>query len=166
VTVGRADGVVQPSSGELAYEVDAAGHRVVARYGDGRVAFAFGSFGHGAGQFDTPLDVVTVWPEFSGEPGAGGGLASIAAPWLAVADYGNHRVQFFECDGAWIGESDLEPGQPPCQLAWRSPTLDVTTIEGRALRIHVAASLLARSGREHSHARPVHRDPRQAWRVC
>ena len=112
VTAHRANGVAQPSTGQLAYEVDSPGHRVVARYPDGRIAFAFGAFGHGAGQFDTPLDIVTIRPEFRGEPtSAQMDAANLFSSWLAVADYGNHRVQFFECDGAWVGETELDPGQ-------------------------------------------------------
>lgn len=166
VTAGRADGVVQPSTGQLLYEVDSPGHRVVARYQDGRIAFAFGGFGQRPGQFDTPLDIVTIRPEFSGEPHVDVATASLFSPWLAVADYGNHRVQFFECDGTFVGETDLEVGQPPCQLAWRAPALDVTTLEGRLVRIHVAASLLATSRRVVRHDAPARRDPRDVWRVC
>lgn len=167
VTADRADGVVQPSTGQLLYEVDTPGHRVVARYPDGRIAFAFGSAGHRPGQFDTPLDIVTIRPEFSGEPLVDRNVAaSIFSPWLAVADYGNHRIQFFECDGAWLGETELEPGAPPCQLAWRSPALEVTTLEGRLVRVHVAASLLASARRDHGHEAPALRNPRDVWRVC
>lgn len=167
VTAGRADGVVQPSTGQLLYEVDTTGHRVVARYPDGQIAFAFGSFGHRPGQFDTPLDIVTLRPEFSGEPLLDRhAAASLFSPWLAVADYGNRRIQFFECDGAWLGETELEPGQPPCQLAWRSPALEITTVEGRLVRVHVAASLLAATRRDGRDDRPVRRDDREVWRVC
>ena len=167
VTAHRANGVAQPSTGQLAYEVDSPGHRVVARYPDGRIAFAFGAFGHGAGQFDTPLDIVTIRPEFRGEPtSAQMDAANLFSSWLAVADYGNHRVQFFECDGAWVGETELDPGQPPCQLAWRSPALEISTLEGRLVRVHVAASLLASSRRDERHEPPVRRDPRDVWRVC
>lgn len=167
VTAGRAGGVVQPSTDPLLYEVDSPGHRVVARYQNGQIAFAFGGFGQRPGQFDTPLDIVTIRPEFSGEPHLDPTTASLFSPWLAVADYGNHRIQFFECDGTWVGESDLEPGQPPCQLAWRAPALEITTLDGRLLRLHVAASLLAASRRDDRHEEaPVHRDPRNVWRVC
>lgn len=165
VTAGRAGGVVQPSTGQLVYEADSAGHRVVARYPDGQIAFAFGGYGRLPGQFDTPLHVVPICPEFHGEP-LDSGIASLVTPWLAVADYGNHRVQFFECDGAWIGESELDPAEPPCQLAWRAPTLDITTLEGRAVRLHVAAALLATTRRDVRHEPRTHSDPRRVWRVC
>lgn len=165
VTVGRADGVVQPSTG-LQYDVDPSGHRVVAHYADGTVAFAFGGYGHRPGQFDTPLHVVTVTPVFAGEPGAHGDAERYLSPWLAVADYGNHRVQFFECDGAWLGETELEQGQPPCHLSWRAPALDVTTIEGRTVRVHVAAALLSASAGHEPVERPTFSDPRRVWRVC
>ncbi len=166
VTVGRANGVVQPSSGTLWYEADAAGHRVVARYADGQLAFAFGSLGDRPGQFNTPLHVTEVSPEFSGEPGAVEHGLSVLTPWLAVADYGNHRVQLFECDGAFLGEIELEAGQPPCHLTWRAPVLDVTTVEGRTVRLHVAAALLARTHRDDRHDRRHHNDPQRVWRVC
>lgn len=166
VTVGRANGVVQPSSGTLSYEADPAGHRVVARYADGQLAFAFGSLGDRPGQFNTPLHVAEVSPEFSGEPGSVDHGFSILTPWLAVADYGNHRVQLFECDGAFIGEIELEVGQPPCHLSWRAPVLDVTTVEGRTVRLHVAAALLARTHRDERHDRRRHSDPQRVWRVC
>ena len=166
VTVGRANGVVQPSSGTLRYEADAAGHRVVARYADGQVAFAFGSLGDRPGQFRTPLHVAELSPAFAGEPGAVDHGFSILTPWLAVADYGNHRVQLFECDGAYLGEIELEAGQPPCHLTWRAPVLDVTTVEGRTVRLHVAAALLARTHRDECHDRRQHSDPHRVWRVC
>lgn len=167
VTAHRANGVAQPSTGLLAYEVDSLGHRVVARYPDGRIAFAFGAYGHGAGQFDTPLDIVTISPEFSGEPtSVQMDAANLFSSWLAVADYGNRRVQFFECDGAWVGETELDPGQPPCQLAWRAPALVVSTLEGQLVRVHVAASLLASSRRAERHEVPARRDSRDLWRVC
>lgn len=163
VTVGRSDSVVQPSTA-LQYEADPSGHRVVARYTDGTIAFAFGGFGHRAGQFDTPLHVVAVSPAFAGEPAVDNEL--FVTPWVAVADYGNHRIQFFECDGAWLGETELEADQPPCHLTWRTPVLEVTTVEGRTVRVHVAAALLTASVRREAPERPVHTDPRRVWRVC
>ncbi|MBS1818543.1 MAG: hypothetical protein JSU08_11480 [Acidobacteria bacterium] len=167
VTASRATGVVQPSTSQLTYEVDPAAHRVVARYGDGRIAFAFGEYGHRCGQFDTPIAVVPMHPEFSGEPIVRADAQALLAPWLAVADYGNHRVQYFESDGVWIGESELDPDQPPCHLTWRGPTLDVTTLDGRTIRLHVAAALLATTGRtDDRHERQAHRDPHRVWRVC
>lgn len=166
VTVGRANSVVQPSSCSLSYEVDPAGHRVVARYGDGRLAFAFGSLGDRPGQFNTPLHVTELSPEFSGEPGVGHQAFSLLTPWLAVADYGNRRIQLFECDGAFIGEIELETGQPPCHLTWRAPVLEVTTVEGRTVRLHVAAAMLARTHREQRHEPRRQSDPRRVWRVC
>lgn len=166
VTVGRSGGVVPPSSDALIYEVDASSHRVVARYANGGIAFAFGGFGRGRGQFDTPLHVATVSPEFFGEPQGAAAVASVLTPWLAVADYGNCRIQYFECDGAYIGETDLESGQPPCHLTWRAPALEVTTLDGRAVRVHVAAALLSSTGRDRRHQPAVQSDPRRTWRVC
>ena len=80
-----------------------------ARQPTDRLRFGFGGRGSGPGQFDTPLDVVFVAPEFQGE-----GLPDDApeAAWLAVADYGNRRVQIFDLDGCFVGavaDSDETP---------------------------------------------------------
>ncbi|MGC4086026.1 MAG: hypothetical protein QM736_28850 [Vicinamibacterales bacterium] len=167
MTVGRTAGVVRPSTDKLVYEVDSAAHRIVVRYTDGRIAFAFGGYGCCAGEFDTPLDVATIWPEFSGEPSVGpSAIDSLSAPWVAVADYGNHRVQFFECDGTWIGETQLDPAEPPCQLTWRAPALEIAMLDGRLVRVHVAAALLSTTRREQRHQPSAHSDRRGAWRVC
>ncbi len=139
VTAGRSTGVVPPSCSGLAYEADASGHRVVVREADGRVRVAFGSPGAGAGQFLLPLHAVAIAPAFAGEHGE----VVSRAPWLAVADYGNRRLQFFEADGAFVGLLNLGAHEPPCRLVWRDPLLEVTTVDGRRLLVHVAAALLA-----------------------
>jgi hypothetical protein len=144
VTVDRAGGVVRPSCEATVYEPDLCGHRIVARSADGRIAFAFGGYGRGPSQFNMPLDVVTIWPRFWGERDLNSEPASARpAPWLAVADYGNHRVQFFECDGAYVGETALAAHEAPCQLAWRAPALGIITVDGGTLRVNVAASLVS-----------------------
>src|SRR6187200_2454456 len=97
--VGEA--ILELSTGEkLTYRCEPDLHRIIVFDGDGRLRFGFGGRGSGPGQFDTPMDVVLVAPEFQGE-----GLPDDApeAAWLAVADYGNRRVQIFDLDGCFIG---------------------------------------------------------------
>ena len=50
-------------------------------------------------QLDPPLHVAAASPAFAGEPQADG-LNGLLTPWLAVADYVNHRNQCFEPNGA------------------------------------------------------------------
>jgi hypothetical protein len=147
LTDDRFGGVVPPSSG-LRYEADPGGHRVIATDPEGRVVFTFGGLGVSPGQFLTPLHAVTVVPVFSGEHQ---GLVS-QMPWVAVADYGNHRIQFFEADGVFVGAVELGAHEPPCRLAWRDPLLDIITVDGRRILVHVSAALLAarHSGRPES----------------
>lgn len=168
VTVDRAGGVARPSFGATAYEADLGGHRIVARAADGRIAFAFGGYGRGPAQFDTPLDVVTIWPRFCGEGDPNSEPVSArCAPWLAVADYGNHRVQFFEADGAYVGETGLGAHEPPCHLAWRAPTLEIRTVDGASLRVHVAAALVSTTRRERRRRRVMSgRGSSRTQRVC
>ena len=52
------------------------------------------------GQLDPPLHVAAASPAFAGEPQADG-LNSLLTPWLAVADYVNHRSQCVECNRAF-----------------------------------------------------------------
>lgn len=166
VTADRSGRVVQPSTGQLSYEADPDGHRIVARFADGSVAFAFGRQGSRSGQFDTPLHVAAVSPAFAGEPQPANGLNGLLTPWLAVADYGNHRIQFFECDGAFVGEIELESTNPPCHLAWRAPALEVSTLEGQTVRVHVAAALLLSRSRETRHEAQAPSDAGRASRIC
>ena len=80
----------------------------------------------------------------------GGGPAGAAAGyWLAVADYGNARVQIFDLDGTLIdvlNGHDLDYGWRPCQLTWRAPFLQVTGVERQGCRVHLAAAMLAHLG--------------------
>lgn len=121
--------------GRPTYHCDSAGHRVVATDEAGRVLFAFGEFGSRPGQFDTPLDVTLVAPGFSGE-------ARRNIVWVAVADYGNRRVQLFEPDGVLVGVLDdivAADGSGPCRLTWRAPILDIETADGGRARMHLVA---------------------------
>ena len=121
------------SNGERTiYRCDTAAHRVTVTDETGRPCFAFGSRGAHPGQFESPMDVAFVTPEFDGED-----LPThlAAALWLAVADYGNRRVQIFELDGCLVGSvDDIEEAAMghPCRLRWRAPILDVESDRRRA----------------------------------
>jgi hypothetical protein len=122
-------------------DCDPVTHRVSMLDAEGRVLIAFGGFGRQPGAFDTPIDATLVTPEFFGEPG------DAAEPWLAVADYGNHRVQVFELDGALVGVIDEamlgEAAGAPCRLTWRDPVLEVEDVDGGRTRVHLGAALIA-----------------------
>lgn len=138
-----------PSTGlHLRYRCDPIGHRIVVSDETGGVVRAFGGFGRKAGALDTPLDVVFVRPEFAGERLP---VDSADAVWVAVADYGNRRVQVFELDGSPVGEVsvDAPDGTPwiPTGLAWRSPVLEVEGLDGARTTVHLSAALLAGAGR-------------------
>jgi len=123
-------------------------HRVSVTDAAGRIVLEFGGFGRQPGAFDTPIDATLVMPEFFGEPGAA------AEPWLAVADYGNRRVQVFELDGALVGVIDEEilgaSCAAPCRLIWRDPVLDVEGVDGARSRIHLGAALMTSDGQRPS----------------
>lgn len=126
------------------YRCDPQGHRVVVTDDAGRVVRAFGGWGRKPGCLDTPLDLVFVRPQFAGEylP-----ADSADAVWVAVADYGNRRVQIFELDGTVVGELSVDGSDglrwPPTALSWRGPVLEITGIEGVRTTVHLSAALLA-----------------------
>ncbi len=132
----------------LRYRCDPLGHRVVVTDEAGEVVRVFGGFGRKTGGLDTPLDVVFVRPEFAGERLP---VDSADAVWVAVADYGNRRVQVFELDGSPVGEFSLDApdGTPwsPTGLVWRSPVLEVEGLDGARTAVHLSAALLAGAGR-------------------
>ena len=119
-------------------------HHVVVTDDAGRTVRAFGGHGRAAGRLDTPLDVIFVQPQFAGEHLP---ADSAEAVWVAVADYGNRRVQVFELDGAVVGEVILDGDDhrpwPPAALAWRAPVLEVAGVEGAKTRVHLSGALLA-----------------------
>lgn len=131
--------------GRRTYAVETFGHRVVVTDSEtGSIAFTFGRRGSELGSFDVPLDITVVSPTFhDDEP------AEAPDAWLAVADYGNARVQIFDLDGVLVdvlnGE-DLDYGWRPCQVTWRAPFLQIWGVEGAGCRIHLAAALLAHAG--------------------
>jgi hypothetical protein len=128
----------------LRVRCDTLGHRLVVSDDDGRVLKVFGQHGRRPGCLDTPIDVVCVRPEFAGERLP---LDSADALWLAVADYGNRRVQIVDLDGTIVGEVQVEAadGTPwtPTGLHWRSPVLEIEGIEGAKTAVHLSAALLA-----------------------
>jgi|SRR5581483_8223850 len=145
VTAARFAHVAAPS--RLVYRCDAAAHCVAVSDQSGRLLFAFGSYGAAAGQFDTPLAVEFVSPQFDGEDLQG----LDDEVWLAVADYGNRRVQVFELDGTFVGSvDDIEcaAAERPCDIRWRAPMLDIVGVEGGHHAVHLAGSLFlsARTG--------------------
>lgn len=127
----------------LTYRADPDTHRVTVHDDFGRLMLAFGGRGAGTAALDTPLDLAFVRPLFSGEHLPLGGPDAV---WLAVADYGNHRIQVFELDGAHVGAVDLadHPGLgAPCALSWRAPVLEIEGVEGARARIYLSAALLS-----------------------
>jgi hypothetical protein len=138
-----------PSTGRhLRYRCDPVGHRIVVTDETGAVVRVFGGVGRKAGALDTPLDLVFVQPAFAGERLP---VDSADAVWVAVADYGNRRVQVFELDGSPVGEFSLDAsdGTPwsPTGLVWRSPVLEVEGLDGARTAVHLSAALLAGAGR-------------------
>lgn len=128
------------------YRIDPRRHRIVVTdAASERVRFTFGRRGSGLGSFDVPIDLTLVAPQFHGEPLTPGPDTC----WIAVADYGNARVQIFDLDGALVdvlnGE-DLDYGWRPCRLTWRAPFLQIDGAERGGCRVHLAAAMLAHRG--------------------
>jgi hypothetical protein len=129
----------------LTYTCEPDAHRVAVTDDSGRVLLAFGGRGRGPGALDTPLDLTFVRPIFAGERLP---LIGADAIWLAVADYGNRRVQIFELDGAPVGAIDTldhpELGAP-CGVSWQAPILEIEGVEGARARVYLSAALLCGS---------------------
>lgn len=142
---GEATVVLGTAGKRLTYRCEPEFHRITACNEFGHVVTSFGGLGRGLGRLNTPLDVAFVRPEFFGEALP---VAGPDAVWLAVADYGNRRVQLFELDGAYVASidtvSDMSIGAP-CSLAWRSPILEIEGLEGARARVHLTAALLCGS---------------------
>ena len=128
---------------KLVFRCDPEQHTVTALDHTGRVAFVLGRRGRELGQFDTPLDVAIVRPEFFGEPMV---PESSDMVWLAIADYGNRRVQVLELNGAVVGSIRTDDGDAaigaPCGLRWRSPLLEIEGADGARTNMHLSAALL------------------------
>jgi hypothetical protein len=147
------------SGRRLTYRADPERHRITIHDDFGRLQLAFGARGRGAGGLDTPLDLALVHPSFPGEHLPMGHPCAI---WLAVADYGNRRIQVFELDGAPVGAialTDHPALGAPCGLAWRDPYLEIAGADGARASILLAASMLHGSA-------PAGRAPRlpREWR--
>jgi hypothetical protein len=148
-----------PGGRRLVYRTEPHAHRVMVEDDFGRLVFGFGGRGSGPEALDTPLDLTFVRPMFSGERLP---LSGPDALWLAVADYGNVRLQVYELDGAHVGAVDLRD-QPaigaPCGLSWRAPILEIEGVEGARARVYLSAALLCNAGPTGATLRP----PRE-WR--
>ncbi len=85
-----------------------------------------------------------VRPQFAGEQLPADSADTV---WMAVADYGNRRVQVFELDGTVVGELHVDGSDgrrwPPTALSWRGPVLEITGVEGARTAVHLSAALLA-----------------------
>lgn len=135
-----------PDGERRTYAIDVTGHRIVVTdAATGAELFAFGRRGSNLGSLDTPVDIALVAPTFDADTG----LGPAHGYWLAVADYGNARVQIFELDGTLVdvlNGADLDYGWRPCRLTWRAPFLQVHGVERAGCRVHLAAALLAHVG--------------------
>jgi hypothetical protein len=141
-------------------------HLILVQAGAGAPRVAFGGFGRQPGAFDTPIDVTLVQPEFFGEPHA---MGDNDTQYLAVADYGNARVQIFELDGALVATLDegFESIGRPTRLTWRAPFLEVEGLEGARTRIHLGAALLAHHAAAPRPTLRAFRAPtRESWNIC
>jgi hypothetical protein len=150
---------------DLTFACETAEHVIAVSDGGGRRLFAFGGFGRQPGAFDSPIDAILVRPEFFGEPVHG----SIETTYLAVADYGNARVQLFDLHGVLVAafSDELDAIGRPCRLTWRAPFLDIEGVDGVRTRIHLGAALLAQSAAQESTGRPAGRPARDIrWAVC
>lgn len=128
------------------YHVDMTGHRIVVTNStSGDELFTFGRRGTALGSFDVPVDIALVAPTFDEDAG----FAETDDHFLAVADYGNARVQIFDLEGTLVdvlNGADLDYGWRPCRLTWRAPFLQVDGVERTGCRVHLAAAMLAHAG--------------------
>ncbi len=138
--------VTLPGGDRRTYQLDVSGHRIVVTDSlTGASLFTIGGRGSTLGAFDVPLDLTLVAPSFD----TATGLGPAAGYWLAVADYGNARIQLFDLDGTLIDVltgADLDYGWRPCHLTWRAPFLQVDGVERAGCRVHLAAAMLAHLG--------------------
>jgi hypothetical protein len=150
----------------LTFSCEPALHLVVVRAGAGAPRVAFGGFGRQPGAFDTPIDVTLVQPEFFGEAQS---MANTDSQYLAVADYGNARVQIFELDGSLVATLDegFESIGRPTRLTWRAPFLEVEGLDGASTCMHLGAALLAHHAAAPRAALRAFRAPaRESWNAC
>ena len=149
----------------LTFSCDTAAHVVAVSDSTGAPLFAFGGYGCQPGAFDSPVDATLVRPEFFGEPPFSG----VDMLYLAVADYGNARVQIFDLHGVLIASfhDEVEVIGRPCRLTWRAPFLEIEGVEGARTRIHLGAALLAHVAAREPAGRAVVQPERNVrWAVC
>lgn len=149
----------------LTFSCETAEHVVAVGDADGMPLFAFGGFGRQPGRFDSPIDATLVRPEFYGEPP----LGVVDTLYLAVADYGNARVQVFDLQGVLVASlsDELDGIGKPCRLTWRAPFLEVEGVDGVRTRIHLGAALLVHDAvREPASESVRARTPDVRWAIC
>jgi len=156
----------QHAGDRVTFSCEPALHLVVVRVGAGAPHVAFGGFGRQPGAFDTPIDITLVQPQFFGEAHS---MADTDSQYLAVADYGNTRVQIFELDGSLVATLDegFESIGRPTRLTWRAPFLEVEGLDGARISIHLGAALLAQhAAAPRATLRTFSAPSRQSWDVC
>jgi hypothetical protein len=149
----------------LTFSCETAEHVVAVRDAAGQPLFAFGGYGRQPGAFDSPVDATLVQPEFFGEPPFG----VVDMLYLAVADYGNARVQIFDVHGVLAATftDELDAIGRPCRLTWRAPFLEVEGVDGARTRIHLGAALLANEAAKEPAGRTASLPARDIrWAIC
>ena len=89
--------------------------------------------------------------------------------YLAVADYGNARVQIFDLHGVLAASltEEIEGIGRPCRLAWRAPFLEVEGVDGVRTRVHLGAALLVHdAAREPVTSTVRAKTPDMRWAIC
>jgi hypothetical protein len=150
---------------QLTFSCETAEHVVAVSDAAGTPLFAFGGYGRQPGAFDSPVDATLVRPEFFGEPP----FAAVDVLYLAVADYGNARVQVFDLHGVVVAtfSDEIDAIGRPCRVTWRAPFLEIEGIDGSKTRIHLGAALLAHDAAREPAEGAVAQPPRDLrWAIC
>jgi hypothetical protein len=150
---------------QLTFSCETAAHVVAVSDAFGTPLFAFGGYGRQPGAFDSPVDATLVRPEFYGEPPFG----AVDMLYLAVADYGNARVQIFDMHGVLVAtfSDEIDVIGRPCRLTWRAPFLQIEGVDGAKTRIHLGAALLAHDAARESAGRAAAEPSRDLrWAIC
>jgi hypothetical protein len=148
-TVNRPTGLsliaVDDLPGGRIYLCDSESHMVNVLDESGYPLFSFGGYGQEAGQLDTPVDVAILSID-------GSEIQSAIDAVVAVAERGNHRVQFFELDGAPLGTVEHKQRHGfwlPSRLEWERRQLRVASSSGETVLLDVASALLTQIGWQH-----------------